>query len=135
MTKRDTLEAMTEAARSARKNDSMACPPRLKTPAGRRRGIERIVEIPECCTRAARRSNRIASAVGAPRSTVHEIVGQLLQAGLLETFDGVGKVFLGRRLHYLGIAYVKNFDLIARPTNAETIDVADQSDVRALHDR
>jgi DNA-binding IclR family transcriptional regulator len=83
----------------------------------------------------ALRPNRIASAVGAPRSTVHEIVGQLLQAGLLETFDGVGKVFLGRRLHCLGIAYVKNFDLIARPTNAETIDVADQSDVRALHDR
>ena len=87
------------------------------------------------CTPPRIKIERIASAVGAPRYTVHEIVGQLRQAGLLETFDGVGKVLLGRRLHYLGIAYVKNFDLGARPTNAETIDVADQSDVRALHDR
>jgi DNA-binding IclR family transcriptional regulator len=120
MSKRGAFEALTEAARPARKNGSMASAPRLKTRGGRRRGIERIVEILECLYARGEplRPNQIASVVGAPRSTVYEIVGQLRQAGLLETFDGEGKVFLGRRLHYLGMAYVKNFDLMREADQA-----------------
>lgn len=58
------------------------------------------------------RPNQIALAVGAPRSTVYEIVDRLREAGLLETFDDEGRVFLGRRLHYFGTAYLARVDLM-----------------------
>ena len=82
--------------------------------AGRRRGIDRVVDVLEClyARNEPLRPNQIAAAVGAPRSTIYEIVERLREAGLLENFDDEGRVFLGRRLHYFGTAYVSRVDLM-----------------------
>lgn len=81
---------------------------------GRRRGIDRVVEVLEClyARNEPLRPNQIAAAVGAPRSTIYEIVERLCEAGLLESYDGEGRLFLGRRLHYFGTAYIHRVDLM-----------------------
>jgi DNA-binding IclR family transcriptional regulator len=83
-------------------------------PAGRRRGIDRVIEVLEClyARNEPLRPNQIAAAVGAPRSTIYEIIERLREAGLVESFDSEGRVFLGRRLHYFGTAYVNRVDLM-----------------------
>ena len=88
--------------------------PRQKATAARRRGIDRVVEVLEClyARNEPLRPNQIAAAVGAPRSTIYEIVERLREAGLLESYDDEGRVFLGRRLHYFGTAYVRRVDLM-----------------------
>ncbi len=80
----------------------------------RKRGIDRVIEVLEhlYAAGAPLRPNQIATAIGAPRSTVYEIVNRLTETGLLESFDNEGRVFLGRRLHYFGAAYVNKFDLM-----------------------
>ena len=47
------------------------------------------------------RPNEIAAAIGAPRSSVYELVNLLLEHGMLEYQGGDGRVFLGRRLYFL----------------------------------
>ena len=81
--------------------------------ARRARGIDRVVEILEFLHKARRplRLNEIARGVGAPRSTVYDIAEHLLKARILEFFDDDGRVFLGRKLYYLGLAYTEEFDL------------------------
>ncbi len=120
MTKRVALQTTAPPARTARKTGSVAAQSEAKGAGGRRRGIERIVEILECLYARGEplRPNQLAIAVGAPRSTVYEIVDQLLDAGFLETFDAEGRVFLGRRLHYFGTAYVRRFDLMREAEQA-----------------
>jgi DNA-binding IclR family transcriptional regulator len=80
----------------------------------RKRGIDRVIEVLEHLYAGGSplRPNQIATAVKAPRSSVYEIVDRLLEAGFLEGFDDEGRVFLGRRLHYFGAAYVNRFDLM-----------------------
>ena len=58
------------------------------------------------------RPNEIAAAIGAPRSSVYELVNLLLEHGMLEYQGGDGRVFLGRRLYFLGTAYAEQFDLM-----------------------
>ncbi len=81
--------------------------------ARRARGIDRVIEILEYLHKARRplRLNEIAKGVGAPRSTVYDIAEHLLKARMLEFFDDDGRVFLGRKLYYLGLAYTEEFDL------------------------
>ena len=57
-------------------------------------------------------ANEIAAAIGAPRSSVYELVNLLLEHGMLEYQGGDGRVFLGRRLYFLGTAYAEQFDLM-----------------------
>ncbi len=81
---------------------------------GRRaRGIDRVVHILDYLYRQGRplRVNEIAKGIGAPRSTVYEIADHLLQEQMLEVFDDEGRVFLGRRLYFYGLAYTERFDL------------------------
>ena len=81
---------------------------------GRRiRGIDRLVHMLDYLHRNGRpmRINEIAKGIGAPRSTVYEIAERLLKEQILETFDDEGRVFLGRKLYYFGIAYTQTFDL------------------------
>jgi DNA-binding IclR family transcriptional regulator len=61
--------------------------------------------------RSPARPNEIAVALSAPRSTVYELISLLIEAGMLEQTDGEGRVFLGRKLYFLGLAYEANFDL------------------------
>lgn len=100
-----------------------ASAPRAAKPVGagaRRRGIDRLVEVLDylyACNEPLR-PNQIAAAVGAPRSTIYEIVDRLREAGFVEDFDTDGRVFLGRRLHYFGTAYVKRVDLMREADQA-----------------
>lgn len=77
------------------------------------RGIDRVVHILDYlyCQGRPLRVNEIAKGIGAPRSTVYEIADHLLQGQMLEVFDDEGRVFLGRRLYFYGLAYAEHFDL------------------------
>lgn len=81
--------------------------------ARRMRGLDRAFEILEFlrATPQPIRPNEIAGALGAPRSSVYELVNLLLRHGMLEYNGGDGRVFLGRRLFFLGNAYAKRLDL------------------------
>lgn len=80
----------------------------------RTRGLDRAFEILEFLRvkRQPMRPNEIASEIGAPRSSVYELVNLLLSHGMLEYQGGDGRVFLGRRLYFLGTAYAEQFDLM-----------------------
>lgn len=58
------------------------------------------------------RPNEIATEIGAPRSSVYELINLLLRHGMLEYRGGDGRVFLGRKLYFLGTAYAEQFDLM-----------------------
>jgi DNA-binding IclR family transcriptional regulator len=82
---------------------------------GRRmRGLDRAFEILELLRvkRQPMRPNEIAGALGGPRSSVYELVNLLLRQGMLEYQGGEGRVFLGRKLYFLGTAYADHFDLM-----------------------
>ena len=80
---------------------------------GRARGLERAFEILDFLRlkRAPVRPNEIAIGIKAPRSSVYELVNLLLGNGVLEYAGGEGRVYLGRRLYFLGMAYAEHFDL------------------------
>lgn len=80
----------------------------------RSRGLDRAFEILEYlrCKRQPMRPNEIASAIGGPRSSIYELVNLLLRQGMLEYEGDEGRVFLGRKLYFLGTAYADHFDLM-----------------------
>lgn len=82
--------------------------------AKRTRGLDRAFEILEFLRerRQPMRPNEIAVAIGAPRSSVYELVNLLLRHSMLEYHDGDGRVFLGRKLYFLGTVYAEQFDLM-----------------------
>ena len=79
----------------------------------RARGLDRALEILDYLRELRRpaRPNEIAIGVQAPKSTVYELVNLLLKAGFLEYADKDGRVFLGRKLFFLGLAYQSQLDL------------------------
>jgi DNA-binding IclR family transcriptional regulator len=80
----------------------------------RTRGLDRAFEILEFLRvkRQPMRPNEIAAEIGAPRSSVYELVNLLLSHGMLDYQGGDGRVFLGRRLYFLGTAYAEQFDIM-----------------------
>ncbi|WP_181702671.1 IclR family transcriptional regulator [Chthonobacter albigriseus] len=80
----------------------------------RSRGLERAFDIFDCLRNSRRpmRPNEIASAMGAPRSTIYELIGVLLKLEALEYQGGEGRVFLGRKLFLFGAAYSEQSDLL-----------------------
>jgi DNA-binding IclR family transcriptional regulator len=80
----------------------------------RARGLDRAFEILQFLRlgRQPMRPNEIAVAVGAPRSSVYELVNLMLRQGILEYRGEDGRVFLGRKLYFLGAAYAEQFDLM-----------------------
>lgn len=79
---------------------------------GRARGLERAFAILDYlrAKRGPQRPNEIATGIGAPRSSVYELVSLMLGNGVLE--EGLdGRVYLGRKLFFLGSAYAEHFDL------------------------
>lgn len=88
--------------------------PRPGAQNGRRtRGIDRVVHILDYLYHRGRpqRVNEIAKGIGAPRSTVYEIADHLLREQMIEIVDEEGRVFLGRKLYFYGLAYADRFDL------------------------
>lgn len=85
----------------------------------RARGLERAFDIIQYLHegKEAKRPIEIAVGMGAPKSSVYELVGILTSLGVLERTDVEGRVFLGRKLHYWGLGYIENFDLtrLAQP--------------------
>ncbi|WP_212525042.1 IclR family transcriptional regulator [Actibacterium sp. MT2.3-13A] len=79
----------------------------------RARGIDRAFDILDHlrAVKHPQRPGEIAQALGAPKSTVYDLVATLVEHGMLETVDSQGNVFLGRRLYFLGLAYQEHFDL------------------------
>lgn len=79
----------------------------------RTRGLDRAFDIMDYLKdqRHPLRPNEIAAGIGAPKSTVYEIIDLLLERKILDRVDSDGRVFLGRRLYYLGLAHLKHFDL------------------------
>ncbi|MTH63046.1 IclR family transcriptional regulator [Paracoccus shanxieyensis] len=88
--------------------------PAPETATRRTRGLDRAFEILEFLRvkRQPMRPNEIASAIGAPRSSVYELVNLLLAHGMLDYHQDEGRVFLGRRLYFLGTAYAEQVDLM-----------------------
>ncbi len=80
----------------------------------RTRGLDRAFEILEFLRdrRQPMRPNEIAMAIGAPRSSVYELVNVLLRHDMLEYVDDSGRVFLGRKLYFLGTVYAEQYDLM-----------------------
>ncbi|MTJ79716.1 MAG: IclR family transcriptional regulator [Telmatospirillum sp.] len=79
----------------------------------RTRGLDRAFDIMDYLKdqRHPLRPNEIAAGIGAPKSTVYEIIDLLLERKILDRAGGDGRVFLGRRLYYLGLAHLKHFSL------------------------
>ncbi|WP_417454875.1 IclR family transcriptional regulator [Kiloniella sp.] len=90
-----------------------------KTSNQRARGLERAFDILDLIRRENRamRPNEIARLMGAPRSSVYELVHLLLDMNVLENNGGDGQVFLGSRLYFLGRAYNDKIDLYRRIEN------------------
>ena len=88
-------------------------------PTRRMRGLDRALEILDFLreNRQPARPHEVAIAIGAPKSTAYELINLLLKSGILEYADRDGRVFLGRRLYFLGLAYQSHFDL-TRECNA-----------------
>jgi DNA-binding IclR family transcriptional regulator len=82
--------------------------------ARRMRGLDRAFEILDFLRvrRQPMRPNEIAVAIGAPRSSVYELTNLLLRHGMLDYHGADGRVFLGRKLYFLGAAYADCFDLL-----------------------
>ncbi len=89
------------------------------SPTRRMRGLDRALEILDFLRehRQPARPHEIALGIGAPKSTAYELINLLLKSGILEYADRDGRVFLGRRLYFLGLAYQSHFDL-TRECNA-----------------
>lgn len=81
-------------------------------PNRRSRGLDRAFEILDFfrAQRKPMRPNEIAAHIGAPRSSVYEVVNLLIKHGALEYRGDDGQVFLGRKLYFLYSAYAEQFD-------------------------
>lgn len=97
-----------------------------KSGSGRSRGLDRAFELLDFLRlkREPMRPNEIAVEIGAPRSSIYELVNILLRHDVLEYYDGDGRVYLGRRLHFLGAAYAQSFDLM-READALLVHLAE----------
>jgi DNA-binding IclR family transcriptional regulator len=73
----------------------------------RQRGIDRAIALMEALLqhRAPMKAGDIARALGAPRSTIYEIVNRLIEADMLESVGQEGHVYFGRAMHLFGWAY------------------------------
>lgn len=80
---------------------------------GRVSGIDRAFQVLDHLTRSGRPATAydIARAIAAPTSTVYDVIETLLAKGALSRSDGDGRVFLGPRLHFYGLAYAKELSL------------------------
>jgi DNA-binding IclR family transcriptional regulator len=99
---------------AARKPAARTARPIRPDETGRTRGIDRAFEILECLhgSKKPLRPNEIAVAIGAPKSTTYDVVGLMLNRGILDRADAEGRVFLGRRLYLFGLSHLTHFDVM-----------------------
>lgn len=79
----------------------------------RARGLDRAFHILNFLLEKQQpmRPNEIAIAMGAPKSSIYEVINLLIENSVLERCDHEGRVFLGRRLYFWGRGYINHFDL------------------------
>ncbi|GGA62202.1 IclR family transcriptional regulator [Pelagibacterium lentulum] len=84
----------------------------------RARGIDRAFDILDYlrAARVPQRPAEIALALGAPKSTIYDLISVLSEHGMIEPVGPDGQVYLGRRLYFLGIAYQEQADMIQAAT-------------------
>ena len=75
-------------------------------PSSRQRGIDRTIDLCEALRQEGRsmRIGDLAARIGAPRSTVYDIVNRMVDAQVFEILDG-GRVYFGRAMFLYGRAY------------------------------
>lgn len=83
---------------------------------GRERGIDRVLKLFAYLGSYGRpvRLAELPKALGAPRSTIYELVRMLGDSGLLEVTGADNKVYFGRMMYIYGINYFRENDLIRR---------------------
>ena len=82
----------------------------------RERGIDRVLTLfayLNGCGRPVRIAD-LTKALGAPRSTIYEIVRVLTEAGMVEVTGSDSRVYFGRAMYLYGISYFRGNDLIRR---------------------
>lgn len=82
----------------------------------RARGLERAFAILEHLRLAQvpQRPSEIAQSLGAPKSTIYDLVALLTEMEVLEAIGTGGEVFLGRKVYLMGLAYQAGFNLLGR---------------------
>lgn len=86
------------------------------TDVSRERGIDRVLKLFAYLNSAGRpvRQADLPKALGAPRSTIYELVATLSQSGLLEVTGGDNRVYFGPAMYLYGIRYFRENDLVRR---------------------
>lgn len=82
----------------------------------RERGIDRVLTLfayLNGCGQPVRIAD-LPKALGAPRSTIYEIVRVLSEAGMVEVTGNDNRVYFGRAMYLYGIGYFRGNDLIRR---------------------
>ena len=87
----------------------------MRGPARRERGLDRAISLLDLLHRQRRpaRIPELARDLGAPRSTIYEIVNRLVGAGILETYED-GSVYFGKAVHFYAADYMAAHNLIRR---------------------
>jgi len=100
--------------------------PAPRSDGGRERGIDRVLKLFAYLNSVGRpvRLAELPKALGAPRSTIYELVTTLGQSGLLEVVGDDNRVFFGRAMYLYGINYFRENDLARR--GAAEVDALSQ---------
>lgn len=87
-----------------------------KPEGGRERGIDRVLKLLAYLNESGRpvRVAELPKALGAPRSTIYELVRVLTESGILELSGDDNKVYFGKLIYLYGINYMRENDLIRR---------------------
>lgn len=97
-------------------DSSLERPGQANDQTGRERGIDRVLKLLaflDACGHPVRVAE-LPKALGAPRSTIYELVRVLTDAGLLEASGDGNKVFFGKLMYLYGINYIRENDLVRR---------------------
>jgi len=98
-----------------------------KPESGRERGIDRVLKLLAYLNASGRpvRLAELPKALGAPRSTIYELVRVLTDSGVLEFTGDDNKVYFGKLIYLYGINYLRENDLIRR--GSAEVDALSQS--------
>jgi len=82
----------------------------------RERGIDRVLKLFAYLGEHNEpvRVAELPKALGAPRSTIYELVRVLTESGLLEVSGAGNKVFFGKLMYLYGVNYVRENDVVRR---------------------
>jgi DNA-binding IclR family transcriptional regulator len=93
----------------------------------RQRGVDRVIDIFEDLLRSRQpvKIGDLTRRLGAPRSTLYNLVNRLVAAELLELRED-GSVFFGRAMHLCGVAYAE-----ANPLQRQAREMLDELAAKA----